>query len=53
MFFLGRSYIDKDQPYYVETNHKKAFLWLNKAASYGNVKAMKLIYANNLYEKKP
>ncbi|AXA33117.1 tetratricopeptide repeat protein [Francisella adeliensis] len=52
MFFLGRSYIDKDQPYYVETNRKEAFLWLNKAASYGNVKAMKLIYENSLYIKK-
>ena len=52
MFFLGRSYIDKDQPYYVETNHKEAFFWINKAATYGNVKAMQLIYENSLYEKK-
>lgn len=52
MFFLGRSYINKNQPYFVETDHKEAFFWLNKAANYGNIKSMELIYANSLYEKK-
>ena len=52
MFLLGRSYIDKTQPYYTQTNLKGAFFWLNKAALYGNVAAMKLINDNSLYDSK-
>ncbi|ABK89756.1 sel1 repeat family protein [Francisella tularensis subsp. novicida U112] len=51
MFFLGKSYLASNQPYHVETNPKKAFYWLNKAAQNGNIEAMKLIYDNNLYSK--
>ncbi|NDT08883.1 hypothetical protein FWI58_03150 [Francisella tularensis subsp. holarctica] len=51
MFFLGKSYLASNQPYYVETNQKKAFYWLNKAAQNGNIEAMKLICDNNLYSK--
>ncbi|AEE26222.1 membrane protein of unknown function [Francisella hispaniensis] len=51
MFFLGKSYLADNQPYYIETNLEKAFFWLNKAAQNGNIEAMKLIYDNNLYSK--
>ncbi|WP_234366821.1 SEL1-like repeat protein [Francisella tularensis] len=37
MFFLGKSYLASNQPYHVETNPKKAFYWLNKAAQNGNI----------------
>ena len=48
MFLLGRSFIDKNQPYHTQTNLKDAFTWLNKAANYGNIEAMKLIYQHAL-----
>jgi TPR repeat protein len=51
IFFLGRSYINEKQPYHIKTDSKKAFYWLNKAANYGNVEAMKLIYQYDLYSK--
>lgn len=48
IFLLGRSYIDKTQPYHTQRNLKEAFLWLNKAANYGNIEAMRLIYQHSL-----
>lgn len=51
MFFLGKSYVANNQPYYIETNPQKAFFWLNKAAQSGNIEAMRLIYDNDLYSK--
>ncbi|WP_440993153.1 tetratricopeptide repeat protein [Cysteiniphilum litorale] len=48
MYLLGRSYIGKDQPYYTKTDLHQAFIWLNKAANYGNIAAMKLIYQHEL-----